>query len=149
GERIDHYLTRRRAKDGRVLSISLTVSPIRDAGGTIVGASHIARDVTQQQKYQQTSEQDTQLFRRSDADLDVFACSASHDLQEPLRMASAYGEMLQRKFGGRLGEQGDEYIHYIVEGATRMERLLQDLRAFTRASRVSDRPSGSISALEV
>ena len=134
GERLDHYQTKRRRKDGRVLSISLTVSPIRDAAGTIVGASKIARDVSEQVQQQQALQEANELLRRSNADLEQFAYSASHDLQEPLRMVCAYSDMLQRKFGGRLGTGGDEYISYILAGALRMEQLLQDLRAYTQAS---------------
>jgi PAS domain S-box-containing protein len=146
GERLDHYQTRRKTKDGRILSISLTVSPIRDATGRIVGASKIARDVTEQERYQAALRQANESLTRSNADLEQFAYSASHDLQEPLRMISTYGEMLQRKFGGQLGRQADEYIGYIVEGATRMERLLRDLRAFTHASRLGEPVTNGVDA---
>jgi len=69
---------------------------------------------------------------RSNADLEQFAYSASHDLQEPLRMVLAYSEMLRRKFGNRLGTPADEYIGFIAEGASRMDQLLRDLRTYTQ-----------------
>lgn len=140
GERVDHYQTKRVTKDGRVLSVSLTVSPIRDADGKIVGASKIARDVTEQERSQKALAEANESLSRSNADLEQFAYSASHDLQEPLRMIASYSEMLRRKFGGKLGAAGDEYIGYIVDGATRMEQLLTDLRAFIRASTMSIEP---------
>ncbi len=146
GDRIDHYQTKRKAKDGRILSISLTVSPIRDATGTIIGASKIARDVTDQERYQQALREANQSLTRANADLEQFAYSASHDLQEPLRMVSSYSEMLQRKFGGKLGESGDQYISYIVGGAIRMQQLLKDLQTFTLASALGQQPTQDIDA---
>ncbi len=134
GERVDHYQTKRRTKDGRILSISLTVSPIRDASGAVIGASKVARDVTEQERYQEALRAANDSLRRSNADLEQFAYSASHDLLEPLRMVSAYSEMLKRKFGGILGADGDEYIGYMVSGVARMEQILRDLRTYTQAS---------------
>jgi PAS domain S-box-containing protein len=148
GEHIDHFHTKRRAKDGRVLSISLTVSPIRDNSGTIVGASKIARDITDQIRYQQALREANESLRRLNADLEQFTHSASHDLQEPLRMITVYAEMIQRKFGGQLGPNGDQYINYIVSGVARMEHLLSDLRAFTQASLVEKDLAQSVDAGE-
>ncbi len=149
GEHVDHYKTKRKAKDGRLLSISLTVSPIRDATGRIVGASKIARDITEQEQYQQALKQANESLVQANADLELFAYSASHDLQEPLRMVSAYGEMIQRKFGNKLGAQGDQYIGYIVEGAIRMERLLRGLRVFTQVSRLGETVTHDVDANDV
>ena len=64
-------------------------------------------------------------LRRSNADLQQFVYSASHDLQEPLRMVSIYSELLKKEFGEKLGPDGAEYIGYTVQGALRMEQLLQ------------------------
>lgn len=86
-------------------------------------------------------EEANKALRRANADLEQFAYSASHDLQEPLRMVALYSEMLKRKYGGKLGPQAEQYISYTVEGATRMEHLLQDLLAFTRASVVAEEPA--------
>jgi PAS domain S-box-containing protein len=134
GERVEHYETKRRAKDGRILTVSLTVSPIRDSSGAIVGASKVARDITERERQEQALRKANAALTRSNEDLQQFAYSASHDLQEPLRMVSTYGELLQRKFGGKLGPTGDEYIGYTIQGALRMEQLLKDLRAYTQAS---------------
>ncbi|HYI97688.1 MAG TPA: PAS domain S-box protein [Bryobacteraceae bacterium] len=87
-------------------------------------------------------------LRRANSDLEQFAYSASHDLQEPLRMVSVYSQMLKKKFSGQLGEQGEEFISYTVQGATRMENLVRDLLAYTRASTSSDEPLTLVDANE-
>ncbi|HEX4594997.1 MAG TPA: PAS domain S-box protein [Bryobacteraceae bacterium] len=146
GERVDHYQTKRKTKDGRILTVSLTVSPIRDAAGVVIGASKVARDITERERQEEALRTVNAALTRSNADLQQFAYSASHDLQEPLRAVATYSEMLKRKFGGQLGAIGDEYIDYTIQGALRMERLLHDLRAYTQASTLEDRPSEDVDA---
>jgi light-regulated signal transduction histidine kinase (bacteriophytochrome) len=138
GERIDHFRTRRKTRDGRILTVSLTVSPIRDAQGNVIGASKVARDITLAEGHEQALREANDALMASNADLQQFAYSASHDLLEPLRMVSTYSEMLVRKFGDKLGPDGAEYLGYTLQGALRMEQLLKALRAYTLAS-TSDR----------
>jgi PAS domain S-box-containing protein len=149
GERVEHYQTKRRTKDGRILTVSLTVSPVRDASGKIIGASKVARDITLRELQEAAIREANAALMRSNADLQQFAYSASHDLKEPLRMVSAYVEMLQRKFGGKLGPVGDDYIRYAAQGASRMEQLLADLVAYTHASTVGEEPTEGIDAKKV
>lgn len=149
GQRVEHFQTKRKTKDGRILTVSLTVSPVRDVSGRIIGASKVARDITLRERQEQALREANAALTRSNSDLQQFAYSASHDLQEPLRMVSTYVEMLQRKFGGKLGPSGDEYVGYAIEGAARMERLLADLLAYTRASTMGEEPVGYIDAEEI
>lgn len=148
GERVDHYQTLRKTKDGRILSVSLTVSPVRDDSGKIIGASKIARDITSQVQNERALQEANESLRRANADLEQFAYSASHDLKEPLRMVATYSEMLRRKFGTQLDRKADEYIANIVEGASRMEQLLNDLRAFVQASANGRQPEQDIDSGE-
>lgn len=100
-----------------------------------------------QVRAERTRAEETNIaLRRANLDLEQFAYSASHDLQEPLRMVSIYSQLLRRKFGGKLGEQGDQYIAYAIEGASRMEHLVRDLLAYTRASTSPDEPATAVDA---
>jgi light-regulated signal transduction histidine kinase (bacteriophytochrome) len=114
-----------------------------------VGASKVARDMTEREQHQQALREANAALKRSNADLEQFAYSASHDLQEPLRMVATYTELLRKKFGQQLGERGDEYIRYAVEGALRMERLIKDLLAFTQASSLGQEPTEWVEANDV
>ncbi len=88
-----------------------------------------------------------EALRRANSDLEQFAFSASHDLQEPLRMVATFSQLLQMKYSGKLDEQADTIIGHCVEGATRMGRMIRDLLEYTRAASISETLPGKV-ALE-
>ncbi len=138
GERVDHFETIRKRKDGSLIDISLTISPVRDSSGKIVGASKVARDITESKRL-------TAELMRANAVLEQFAYSASHDLQEPLRTVKIYGEILLQKYGDQLDSEGATALRFLQNGANRMEALVRDLLAYVRITKF-EKPSERIDA---
>jgi len=134
GERIEHFETVRRTKAGRLVDVSVTISPLRDEGGRIVGASKIARDITERKRAEAERARLLTALQRSNAELQQFALVASHDLQEPLRMVTTYVQLLAERWQGRLAAEDEEFIGYAVEGAQRMKGLIDALLDFARVA---------------
>lgn len=150
GERIDHFETVRRAKDGRLIQASLTISPIKNRDGRIVGCSKISRDVTEarlaQQKLEQANkkyardlekkvEERTASLQAALTELETFSYSVSHDLRAPLRAMEQYARVLMEDYGDKLDDNARRYLQRIIASGGKLDALIRDLLSYSRVIR--------------
>ncbi len=157
GERVDHFETVRRAKDGHLLQISLTVSPVRDEDGRIIGASKVARDITDRKRAEVerekllASEKDARMQAEEANRLkDEFLAVVSHELRSPLNAITGWTSLLR---SGRLNsDQVERAIETIQRNAQLQNQMIADLldvsRIVSGRMRLDVRPCQLIKVVE-
>ncbi len=140
GERVEAFESVRVGKGGRLVHVALSVSPVVDASGKIVGASKIARDITDRTLAARAIAEHAGRLARSNADLQQFTYAASHDLQEPLRTVVTFTQLLSDRYKGKLDAEADEFMGYVISAATRMRLLITDLLHYSRVVHHEDIP---------
>jgi PAS domain S-box-containing protein len=149
GESIEQYETIRQRKDGTILSVSLTVSPLMDSQGKIIGASKIVRNISEQKRVEQAlRERDHTLttvndtlrkqavaLAESNKELEGFSYSVSHDLRAPLRTIDAFSRILEEDHGPNLSDEARRSITIVRKAVGQAGELIDDLLEFSKLGR--------------
>jgi PAS domain S-box-containing protein len=154
GERIDHYETERIRKDGTLLDVSLTVSALKDHNGRIIGASKIARDITERKRAEAELQQAQEKLRlyaevlekqvvertsyldESIQSLESVCYTIAHDLRAPLRAVQGFTQIISEEYAPAFDEEGRALTSRIVTAATRMDVLIRDLLEYAKLSHI-------------
>ena len=142
GERVEHYETQRRRKDGQQIDVSLTVSLITDSTGKTIGASTIARNITQAKRAEAEIKElvstlvgRTAELEAANKELEAFTYSVSHDLRAPLRHVDGFSKLLVEEHHAELSPDAQEYVATIRDSVLHMGMLIDDLLNLARVGR--------------
>ena len=134
-----NFVNRYRKKNGNYIWLQWTAIPNVSTGDLYCSARDITLTKVAEEKLKLTNE-NLQIkaiaLEKSNNELEQFMYIASHDLQEPLRMVTSFLTLLESKYEGIIDEQGKKYIHFAVEGAKRMRKLILDLLAYAKTSNI-------------
>lgn len=132
---VKHFDTVRRRKDGRVIDVSVTVSPVRDAAGHVVGISKVARDITARRRDEAALARAKDAAEAASRELESFSYSVAHDLRAPLRGMNGFARVLLDDYADRFDAEGRDCLHEILSNAERMGALIDALLALSRVAR--------------
>jgi PAS domain S-box-containing protein len=131
------FETVRRRKDGSDLDVSVTISPIRDSGGDLVGASLAARDISARKRAEADVHRAREAAEDANRELEAFNYSVAHDLRTPLRAIGGFSHVVLEDYGDKLDAQGRGYLQRVRDAAVHMGLLIDSLLALGRVSRAS------------
>ena len=139
----DSYELQLITKDGSFLWTRLSYKALFNKDGKFVGSLSMLTDITERKTAEKTLKLKLEELTHSNEELEQFAYVSSHDLQEPLRMITSYLQLLQKRYQGNLDDKADKYINFAVDGASRMQNLINDLLELSRVSTRSREPEST------
>lgn len=146
GESIDNYETERLAKGGKLIPVAVTISPIRDSSGKLIGASTIARNISERKQAeveirrlnedleQRVADRTAQL-QAANKELEAFSYSVSHDLRAPLRHIDGFSQALLEDYTDQLDDVGKNYLQQVRSASQEMAQLIDDVLQLARVTR--------------
>jgi PAS domain S-box-containing protein len=135
GERVEPFETRRLTKKGDVIDVSVTISPIHDSRGNMVGASKVARDISDRKRAEEAVARAKDATEVANRELEAFSYSVAHDLRTPLRGIDGFSQALLEDYSEKLDEEGQRYLRRVREAAQHMAQLIDSLLSLARVSR--------------
>jgi len=140
GERVEHFDTVRRNKDGHEIHVSITSSPVRDSAGHLIGASKTARDITEQRRARIALLHAKETADAASRELEAFSYSVAHDLRAPLRGMNGFAQVLIDSYSDKLDADGKDALQEILLNARRMGALIDALLLLSRVTRSAVKP---------
>lgn len=134
-------------KDNSILPVSLNATAITDAAGNFVMSRSTLFNIRDRRQAELALRQLNEELKRSNQELEQFAYVASHDLQEPLRAVIAYTQLLEQDHPHHLDPRSNQYMAFVIDGATRMQQLIQDLLIYSRVGQRSPRSQTDCNAV--
>jgi PAS domain S-box-containing protein len=146
GERVEHFETVRLRKDGARIDVSVSVTPIKDSHGGVIGAFKVARDISERKRAAEEIRQlnthleekvveRTAQLQTTNKELESFCYSVSHDLRAPLRSLAGFSQAVMEDYADKLDAKGKNYLSRICASSQRMGQLIDDLLNLSRVSR--------------
>lgn len=135
GERVESFETIRRTKDGRDIDVSVTISPIHDSRGHVIGASKVSRDISDRKRAEAALVRAKEVSEAANHELEAFSYSVAHDLRAPLRGIDGFSQALLEDYSSKLDEDGQRYLRRVRESAQHMAQLIESLLSLSRIAR--------------
>jgi PAS domain S-box-containing protein len=132
---VERFDTVRRRKDGHLIDVSVTISPVRDAKGNVVGISKVARDITDRRQAEESLARAKNAAEAASRELEAFSYSVAHDLRAPLRGMNGFAQVLLDTYGDRFDAEGKDWLQEILLNAHKMAALIDSLLSLSRVTR--------------